>query len=133
MKILALDFGNKRIGLAIGDSDIGVAAARYFLPNDGDTLETLVKLIKSERVKKILIGLPRGLQQETEQTKLTREFANELDAKISIPIEFIDERFTSRIAESNLQTAEIDSRKQKNLVDSEAARIILQEYLDSNF
>ena len=132
MKIIALDFGARRIGLAIGDTDVGVAASRDFLTNDADTIENITELVERESIDKILIGLPRGLQHETAQTEVTRDFAKKLDAKVSIPLKFIDERFTSRIAEANLQTAEINSRKQKSLVDSEAARIILQEYLDES-
>jgi len=133
MKILALDFGERRIGVAVGDSEVGVAAARDFLANDGDALENLVELIENEQIENVLFGLPLGFRAETEQTASARDFAEQLDAKIAIPLEFIDERFTSRIATSNLQAADLDSREQKNLVDSESARIILQEYLDSKF
>ena len=131
MKILALDFGNKRIGIAIADSDIGVAAARDFLVHDGDAITNLVELIEHEQIEKVLFGLPLGLREETEQTTAAREFAKELDAKVAANVELIDERFTTKLAEKNLQTANLDSRQQKNLVDSESARIILQEYLDN--
>ncbi len=131
MKLLALDFGGRRIGVAVGDAEIGVANARPFLLNDSDALDNLVELIEREGVEKILIGLPRGFREETEQTDIVRKFAAELDAKIAIPLEFVDERFTSKIATSNLQTANLNSREQKNLVDSESARIILQEFFDT--
>ena len=133
MKILALDFGGRRIGVAAGDSEIGVANARNFLLNDDEIFENLRELVEREGVAKILVGLPLGLSGETEQTKLTREFAAKLDSKVAATIELVDERFTSKIAEKNLQTANFDSREQKNLVDSESARIILQEYFDANF
>jgi len=133
MKLLALDFGERRIGIALGESEIGVAAARNFLANDGDALANLVELIERESIDKILFGLPRGFRAETKQTASTRNFAGKLDAKIEIPLEFVDERFTSKIAESNLRAAGENSRAQKNLIDSESARIILQEYFDSNF
>ncbi len=133
MKILALDFGEKRIGAAVGDSKIGVAAARNFLANNTDIFETIAKLVDREKITKILVGLPRGFSGETEQTKSARKFAMELGSKTSATVELIDERFTSRIAEANLQAADKNSRKQKSLIDSESARIILQEYLDSDF
>ncbi|MFH0834000.1 MAG: Holliday junction resolvase RuvX [Patescibacteria group bacterium] len=132
MKILALDFGEKRIGIAVGDSEIGVANARAFLVNDGDALENLRELAERERVEKILLGLPLGLNGETEQTKSARAFAKKLDAKIAVPIEFIDERFTSKIAAANLRSAGENSRAQKTLVDSESARVLLQEHFDKN-
>lgn len=131
MKMLALDFGGQRIGVAVGDAEIGVANARPFLLNDVDALDNLVELIEREGIEKILIGLPRGFREETEQTGIVRKFAANLDAKIAIPLEFVDERFTSKIATSNLQTANLNSREQKNLVDSESARIILQEFFDA--
>ena len=133
MKILALDFGEKRIGVAAGDSEIGVAAARNFLANDSEVFENLVELVEPEGVEKILVGLPRGFSGETRQTKIARDFAKKLEAKVSATIELADERFTSRIAEANLRAAGKNSRRQKKLIDSESARIILQEYLDSNF
>ena len=132
MKILAIDFGAKRVGIALGDSEIGVAAARPFLLNDIDLLDNLIELIEREGIEKILFGLPLGLRGETEQTAVAREFAQGLDSKIEIPLEFVDERFTSKIASQNLHSAELDSREQKNLLDSESARIILQEFFDLN-
>ncbi|MBU1089434.1 Holliday junction resolvase RuvX [Patescibacteria group bacterium] len=133
MKILALDFGEKRIGLAAGDSKIGVAAARNFLANNSEIFKTLAELVKRDGVERILVGLPRGFHSETRETKDARKFARRLQAKTAAKVELADERFTSRIAEANLRAAGEDSRQQKNLIDSEAARIILQEYFDSNF
>ena len=133
MKLLALDFGEKRIGVAIGDSKIGVAAARNFLANNQKVFENLAELVEREEVKKIIVGLPRGFSRETQQTKAAREFVKKMKNKIPVEIEFADERFTSRIAKMNLQTSGKSSREQKGWVDSEAARIILQEYLDVNF
>ena len=133
MKILALDFGEKRIGLAVGDLEIGVAAARNFLANNANIFETITKLVNYEKVTKILVGLPRGFSGETKQTKLARDFAKKLEAKVSATVELADERFTSRIAKANLQIVGKKFRRQKKLIDSEAARIILQEYFDSDF
>ncbi len=133
MKILALDFGERRIGVAAGNSEIGVANARNFLVNDDDVFENLRDLVEREGAEKILVGLPLGFSGETGQTTKAREFATKLDSKVAAAIEVVDERFTSRIAEKNLQAANFDSREQKNLVDSESARIILQEYFDTNF
>ncbi len=130
MKILALDFGEQKIGIALGNTKIGIAAARDFLENNSKILETLAELIEQENIEKILIGLPLGLSGKTQQTERTHNFAKELETKISVSIELVDERFTSRIAEANLRAAGKNSRKQKNLIDSESARIILQEYFD---
>lgn len=132
MKILSLDFGAKRIGVAIADTEIGVANVRPFLMNDTEVTENLAAICERSGVEKIIVGLPRGLQGETRQTTLARDFAATLDQKFPVPIELADERFTSKLAGQNLQAGGVDSRKQKNLIDSEAARIILQEYLDNH-
>ncbi|MCF7836677.1 Holliday junction resolvase RuvX [Candidatus Gracilibacteria bacterium] len=131
MKILALDFGGRRVGVAFGDSEIGVAAARNFLVNNSDLLDNLAELVEQDKIEKILVGLPLGFSGETRQTNSTRDFVKKLEAKVAVAIELVDERFTSKIAETNLHAAGENSRQQKTLVDSESARIILQEYLDS--
>jgi len=130
MKILALDFGGRKVGIAFGDSKIGVAAARNFLVNNANLLDNLVALVKRDGVEKILVGLPTGFSGETKQTTVTRNFGKQLEAKVSAIVKFVDERFTSKIAKANLHAAGENSRKQKTLIDSEAARIILQEYFD---
>ncbi|MFH1375453.1 MAG: Holliday junction resolvase RuvX [Patescibacteria group bacterium] len=132
MKVLALDFGARRIGIAIADTEVGVASSRPFLTNDADVIENLSAICERSGIERIIIGLPRGLRGETEQTAAARDFAAELDQKFPVEIELVDERFTSKLASQNLQAAGEDSRKQKKLIDSEAARIILQEYLDSS-
>ncbi|MFH0776042.1 MAG: Holliday junction resolvase RuvX [Patescibacteria group bacterium] len=132
MKMLALDFGEKRIGLAVGDSTIGVAAARSFLINDAEIFVNLAKLVEHEGITKILVGLPLGLKNETAQTRSARAFAAKLDAKVAATVELLDERFTSKIAAANLRSAGENARAQKTRVDSESARIILQEYFDKN-
>lgn len=131
MKVLSLDFGNVRIGIAIGDTEIGVASARPFLTNESETISSIVEICEREGVEKILVGLPKGFSGETKQTSTTRDFAKELDTKVSAKIELIDERFTSKIAEQNLREAEKNSRQQKELIDSESARVLLQEWLDN--
>ncbi len=132
MKIIAIDFGGRRIGIAVGDSEIGVAAARDFLENDSEVIATLAELVERENVEKVLVGLPRGFSGETSQTDEARDFAKELDAKVAASVELVDERFTSKIAEANLHAAGENAKKQKTLIDSESARIILQEYLDNS-
>ncbi len=131
MKVLALDVGSRRIGIALGDTTLGVALARAFLPHDKKALEKLVELIQTEKIAKVLIGLPVNLEgNETNQTIDTDLFAQDLRNQIKIPIEFVDERFTSILAHANLRAADIRTKHHRPLVDSESARILLQTYFD---
>jgi len=130
LKLISLDFGAVRIGVAIGNSKIGVATPRPFLVNDSKLLTTLAKICKIEKIDKIILGLPQGLNGETAQTQIVKEFSEKLQKDLNIEIDFIDERFTSKIAEKKLREDKKSARAQKNLIDSESARIILQDFFD---
>ena len=123
--ILAIDYGLARVGLALGDSEAGVVSSRQTFANDPQLMEKLILLCSDNQVQKIILGLPRGLDsQETRQTKVTREFAKELEA-LNIPIELRDEAGTSSLAKERL-----GKNPPKELVDAESAAIILEEYLN---
>lgn len=114
---LGIDYGAKRVGVAIGGESPRVARPFATLPNDEDLLTRLKLLIESEQISELVLGLPRGLDgQETEQTKLVRQFAKQL-AALGRPIVWQDEAATTdpRAAEP----------------DQAAATQILQDYLDS--
>lgn len=131
MKILALDVGSRRIGVAIGDTLLGIALARDFIPHDAHAVDTLTTLISAERIERVLMGRPLALEgNDTEQTLNIDGFAATLAAGIAVPIEFVDERFTSILAHANLRAAEIKTKHHRPLVDSESARILLQTYFD---
>lgn len=123
--ILAIDYGLARVGLALGDSEAGVVSSRQTFANDPQLMEKLILLCSDNQVQKIILGLPRGLDsQETRQTKVTREFAQELES-LNIPIELRDEAGTSSLAKERL-----GKNPPKELVDAESAAIILEEYLN---
>lgn len=132
MKILGIDYGSKRIGLAISD-ETGKLASRFLTVED-KSFESLVKgikrIISEKNIEKIIIGMPVGFRVASDQTKKTRKFVAELKKHIKIPVVEINEIFTSKMAEKNLRSAGIKDKELKNLIDQEAARIILQEYLD---
>lgn len=130
MKLLALDYGAKKIGIAIGDTIVGVAQTRDYLVNDKKIFEKLAEFCKKEKIERVILGLPRGFSQATQQTLEVYEFSNALQKQISLKIDLLDERFTTTIAAQNLHAAGKNSRKQKALIDSESARILLQDYLD---
>ncbi len=131
MKILAIDYGEKRIGLAISD-ELGIIASpmpvlKVF--SLADAIQKIHRIIKTQGVEKVVIGLALGpKREETQQSIQTRYFAESLKNTNGIEIDFWNESFSTNeaIKSEGINT----TRKRKNL-DSEAARIILQEYLDS--
>ncbi len=143
VKILALDYGAVRVGIAIADTTIGIAHARQHLMNTAELFAELATLCTTERIEQVLVGQPRTLAgTASEQTTKAETFAVELDAKLladlafqkACPayagIELVDERFSTVSASANLTQAGIKTKAQKNLIDSEAARIFLQAWLE---
>jgi putative Holliday junction resolvase len=131
-RILALDIGTKRIGVAISDP-LGITAKPLnYIPNDELVFEKIKSLIEKENVSTVVIGLPitlKGLHGQ--QVEYTNEFAEKLKSRIpTLNIVFIDERFTTSLAEKQL----LQTKKKKNMkeyIDSLSAVFILQTYLDS--
>lgn len=129
MKILALDYGKARVGLALGDSETRVALGKGVL--HGLTQNKLIDKIKAivnlEHIDRVLIGLPTNVSNEpTEMTTEVQRFVEKLRNHISVPVQTVDERFTSQMADRLLIDVPPHQRKQ----DQVAAQIILQNYLD---
>ena len=132
-RILAIDFGEKRIGLAVSDPLNLLATPLDTLTYDDDKhmINHIVGLVKSCNVSRIVVGDPIGLkQQKTIQTKKVDDFIARLKSVVSTQIIPWDERFTSSEAESILRQKGVKPSENKQLIDQMAARIILQEYLD---
>jgi putative Holliday junction resolvase len=133
-RILALDLGKKRIGLALSD-ELGITAQGLeTLERTGrrDDIETLRRLTVEKNVQLILMGDPLHMSgQPSRQGEYTREFARELEYKTGIPIEFRDERWTSREAERTLRGSGIARGERKPAIDRLSAVILLQSYLDA--
>ncbi|WP_457627163.1 Holliday junction resolvase RuvX [Persephonella sp.] len=131
-RVLALDVGNKRIGVAYSDP-LGISANPLPpIQNDEKVFGKIKQLIDQYDVGIVVIGLPLTLKgEEGEQAKITREFAQKLKEHIpDIDIVFVDERFTTTLAERHLrETTKKSKRKQK--IDSVSAVYILKSYLDS--
>lgn len=132
MKILGIDYGDKRIGLAISDP-LGIIASplmTYEKKDDQRDLEFFASLIKDKQITKIVLGLPINMDgTEGERAKIVREFANKLSA-LGVEIIFKDERLSSVSANRVLDEANMHWSKRKKVVDTIAAQIILQSYLD---
>ena len=140
MRVLGIDYGEKRIGLALSDATALLASPWKTIANDANVgaaaqriaLEVNALVTEPDGLNAIVIGLPRRLSGEpNDQTPRVRKFAELLAGRVSIPIALQDERLTSHAADELLALRERDWRKRKQRVDAMAAALILQDYLDS--
>ena len=128
-RILGLDYGEKRIGMAISDDRKRLAVGIDTIENtDADVfLEFLKKLCQKEEIDMIVIGLPLNLSGgKTKKTIEAQQFGLKIEDALEIPVEFQDERLTSRQAEESLKGI----KKDKEQIDRVSAQLILQTYLD---
>lgn len=147
--ILGVDFGKAKIGLAIADSETRIAFGYGVLKNDKKILEKLAEIVKKEGINKIILGNTessppakegiRGVVFSAQQKPLRlsgtspwqgRRFGELLKEKFNIPVEFQSEIFSTQQAERNLK--EKGAKRIKRFDDQEAARIILQSWLEKN-
>ncbi len=133
MKAMGIDFGLARIGIALSDETKFLASPyiTYKRKNEIEDLEFFENLIKEKKVDEIICGLPVNMQgEEQEIAKQTRNFMSILSNRVGIEVKFVDERMSSILAEDLLKRTEKDWRKRKEKLDSVAASIILQDFLD---
>lgn len=133
-RILSLDHGKVRLGLAVSDPDRRIASplmthVRKDLAQDERFLK---RIVEEEEIGEILLGLPVHLNgTEGEQAKKVREFAKLVETWTALPVVLYDERFTTVEAESHLWQAGLTHKKRKDRRDQLAAQILLQTYLDA--
>jgi putative Holliday junction resolvase len=133
-RILALDLGKKRIGLAVSD-ELGITAQG--LPtlerrNKRLDFAALMALVKENNVRQIVLGLPLRMSgEEGTQADWVRAFAEELKGYVDVPIDLRDERWTSKQAERVLMGSGVKQGERKSAIDRLSAVILLQDYLDS--
>ena len=133
-RVMALDVGDVRIGIAVSDL-MGIIAnplETYTRKGNLDVdAKYIADLAKGKEVSLFVSGLPLGLNgQENEQTAKTREFIDKLQEVCDIPVEYLDERFTTLSAERVLIEGNVRRENRKKVIDKVAATIILQNYLD---
>ena len=133
MRILGIDYGDKRIGFAISDQLRIIASplevySRKSLKQD---LEYIKKIIDAHQVDTVVIGLPINMDGTLGDRAIkTQEFGEQLKQIINLPIVYIDERWTSKESERVLIQSNVRREKRKSLMDKIAAQNILQRYLD---
>ena len=128
-KVMALDVGTKRIGIALSDYLQVIAVPHSFISREPEVqaIEQIVKIAKENRVEKIVVGVPVNMDDSVGfQAQNCIDFAHKISG---FDIIFEDERLTSEEAEENLRSRKVDFRKNKGLVDMESAAIILNQYL----
>ncbi|MFZ5438130.1 MAG: Holliday junction resolvase RuvX [Patescibacteria group bacterium] len=123
MSYLAIDFGTKRVGVAVSRGTLAVPLV--VLANEDNLFEELLKIIEQEETQKIIVGL-----SENEMALKTEEFVRELKAKTEIPVEFADETLSSREVEQRLQNQGIKHKVRSGPIDHFAAAIILENWLE---
>jgi putative Holliday junction resolvase len=131
--LLAFDFGEKRIGVAVGDMEVGIAHPLQTISSEDNELRfrTIGALIAEWKPALLIVGLPLHMDgTEHELTRLCRRFARRLEGRFAIPARLVDERLTSVEASQSLREAGITGIAQKAMRDQVAAQHILQSYLD---
>jgi putative Holliday junction resolvase len=131
---MALDVGDKTIGIAISDALLMTAQARPTLRRKDlkTDIETLRRLVEENEVSEIVIGQPLHMDgRQSAQSEKVARFAEKLHEILDLPIVFWDERLTSFAAEQHLEEMGLNWRERRKHVDKIAAMIILQNYLES--
>ena len=140
VRVLGIDYGAKRIGLALSDATATLASPWRVIerpPSEAETLRLLIDQIHQlmhddDSLGAVVVGWPRRLNgSPTDQTPLVESLAAALKAHLSIPVVLQDERLSSHEAESRLAVRERDWRRRKAKLDAAAAAVVLQDYLDS--
>lgn len=132
-RIVALDIGTVRIGVAVSDPLGMFAQGIAVLQAGGEWLEELAKILSEYGAPQILVGLPRrtGGEEGPEAVKI-REIAEEIKSRFpGLELSFWDERFTTTIAQRSLLEADVSRKDRKGKVDKIAAALLLQSYLDT--
>jgi putative Holliday junction resolvase len=134
-KVIALDLGTRRIGVAVTDAlrltaQPHATLARYGGQRDLDAVAALVAELDAERV---ILGLPLSPEGEVGRAaKSAQAFAERLRARVAVPVELIDESFSTVEAEEVLLAADVSRARRKQVVDRLAAAVILRRWLDAN-
>ncbi|MEI7689035.1 MAG: Holliday junction resolvase RuvX [Candidatus Nomurabacteria bacterium] len=135
MRYLGIDYGSKRVGVAISDEDGNLAFPYKIIPNDMELVDTIHNICGKEEVSAIVLGESHDLSgQPNKIMGSIEEFKRNIEAELDLPVYFQKEFMTSIFARGNDGKKENDARKSKKgkevKVDDSAAAIILQRYLD---
>jgi putative Holliday junction resolvase len=134
--VLGFDFGAKRTGVAVGDLETGIAHALDVIRTEAKQarLDAIAALLREWRPVALLVGVPFHPDgAEHEMTRAARNFAVALEARFGLPVHLVDERYSSVAADADLREAGVrDWRERAKLIDAQAARTLLQSWLDEH-
>ena len=135
MRYLGIDLGSKTVGLAMSDTTLTIASTYktiFFKDEDyNSTINEIKDIIKEYNITKIILGLPKNMNNTLgERAEITLKYNELLEKSTDLPVIMFDERLTSVISNSILIEADMSRKKRKKKVDSIAAQIILQDYLN---
>ena len=131
MRYLAIDYGDKRTGLALCDPAETIASPLAVIEGQKDLLKKIKDIVTSEEVGAAVIGLPLNMDgSKGFQAELVLKFAERLKTHLDIPVHFQDERLSSFGAEQKLAPAELKPQKKKKYLDAVAAAEILEAFLE---
>lgn len=134
MRYLGLDLGTKTLGLAVSD-ELGMIATSYKILRHEENYDSLIpqviEVIKEKNIKELVLGLPKNMNNSIgERGEICLAFQKKLEEATGLVVHLQDERLTTRQAESLLISNDTSRKKRKKVIDSLAATIILQSYLD---
>jgi putative Holliday junction resolvase len=140
MRVLGIDLGRRRVGLAISDPSGTLArpVTTLHVEREADALERVAEAVaqyaaEEDGLAAVVVGVPTRLDgSATAETADARRFIDALGRRAAVPVVGADERLTSREAESRLAVRERDWRRRKKTLDAAAAAVILQDYLDQH-
>lgn len=135
MRILCLDVGEKRIGVAVSDelgiTAQGLGAVERKQNSKGEDIEEIRKIVEKYNIDKIILGLPKNMDGTLGQSgKMVEDYAKKLQSCLNIDLGFWDERLSTVSAERVLIDADMSRKKRRSVIDKLSAVIILQSYLD---
>ncbi len=132
MKLLAIDYGEKRTGVAVSD-DLGISAHgldTIVLKGEEELAGRIAEIVKNRAIEKIVIGLPLNMNgTESEKSEKVRAFAAKLENDCGLPVVLWDERMTSMQAQRVMQEMGVKTKGNKEDIDRIAATLMLQEYM----
>jgi len=131
VRSLGIDFGEKRIGLAISEGELAVPLCTLRRSDDRSALEEIAAVARREGIGRLVVGEPQGLDgSRGPAAERVRRFAARLGTLTGLPVELVNESLTSVEAAERLRAAGVDPRRHPEKVDAVAAQILLQEALD---
>jgi len=131
MRYLAIDYGEKRTGLAICDAGETIATPLTVIHGQKELLKKIADLVRAENVEAVVVGLPLNIDDSAgPQTNIVFKFAEQLRQHLDVPIHFQDERLSSFAAEEKLAPADFTRGKKRKRLDAVAAAAILEAFLE---